>query len=201
MTQLVYIDKGRPVTDSLTVAEVFQKRHADVIRSIVNLECSEEFNERNFALVNYIDGKGETRPKYIITEKGFSFLVMGYTGKEAAQFKEAYINEFERMKEALNKPNVPALDPNAALAVALRQTADMMDKLPQIVSKLEHIEQKVESQITLDSGQQRTLQQAINKKGMQHRTGQRPACRTIPPAPQGNQNPLERPELQGSAPA
>ncbi|MDT2173152.1 phage antirepressor protein, partial [Paenibacillus larvae] len=32
MNQLVFIENGKTVTDSLTVAEVFGKRHADVLR-------------------------------------------------------------------------------------------------------------------------------------------------------------------------
>ena len=31
---------------------------------------------------------------YEITKDGFVFLVMGYTGKKAAEFKEAYIKKF-----------------------------------------------------------------------------------------------------------
>lgn len=103
MNQLVFIENGKTATDSLTVADVFKKRHADVLRSIDNLECSKEFNERNFALVDYIDGKGESRRKVVMSQDGFSFLVMGYTGKEAARFKEMYISEFNRMRDQLNK--------------------------------------------------------------------------------------------------
>ncbi|MDT2306841.1 Rha family transcriptional regulator, partial [Paenibacillus larvae] len=65
MNQLVFIENGKTVTDSLTVAEVFGKRHADVLRSIHNLECSDDFNERNFASVDYLDGKGESRRKVV----------------------------------------------------------------------------------------------------------------------------------------
>lgn len=104
MTKLVFIENGRPVTDSLTVAATFGKRHADVMRDIRSLDSSEEFNQRNFAQVNYVDGANRKYPKYLITQDGFSFLVMGYTGKEAAHFKEMYINEFNRMREELSKP-------------------------------------------------------------------------------------------------
>ncbi|URJ46427.1 Rha family transcriptional regulator [Paenibacillus polymyxa] len=156
MTQLVFIENGQTVTDSLTVAEVFGKRHSDVLRSIANLECSKEFNERNFASVDYIDSKGETRPKFIITENGFSFLAMGYTGKEAARFKEMYITEFNRMKETLSKLPIPVLDSNTAIAIALRQTADVMDKLPQIESRMD----RIENTTTIDYGQQRALKKA-----------------------------------------
>ena len=163
MNQLVFIENGKTATDSLKVAEVFGKNHKDVLRDIRDLECSKEFNERNFAPISYRDSINREKPKYIITERGFTILAMGYTGKEAMRFKEMYIAEFERMREELRN-QVPVLDSNAAIAIALRQTADVMDKLPQIESKLETIGRKLETQITLDSGQQRRLQQAVNKK-------------------------------------
>lgn len=62
--QLVVEQEGKVVTDSLKIAEAFKKRHADVLRSINSLKCSEEFRESNFALVDYTDAKGELRPKY-----------------------------------------------------------------------------------------------------------------------------------------
>lgn len=105
---LVYVNNNRLVTDSIAIAETFGKRHADVLRSIESLECSEEFTERNFALSDYQDSTGRKLPKYLITQDGFSFLVMGYTGKEAARFKEMYINEFNLMKDQLNKPQLPS---------------------------------------------------------------------------------------------
>lgn len=113
--KLVFIDNSRPVTDSLIVADTFGKRHADVMRDIRNLECSEEFNQRNFAQIEYTDESNRTYPKYLITQDGFSFLVMGYTGKEAARFKEMYIGEFNRMRDellsAVNQPSYQIDDP------------------------------------------------------------------------------------------
>lgn len=38
-----------------------------------------------------------------MTKDGFVFLVMGFTGKKAARFKEAYIEEFNRMEAELHK--------------------------------------------------------------------------------------------------
>ena len=104
--ELVFIENNRPVTDSLTVAETFGKNHKDVLRDIRNLECSQEFNQRNFAPIDYTDTQNRTYQKYLITQDGFSFLVMGYTGKEAARFKEMYIGEFNRMREQLNNPKL-----------------------------------------------------------------------------------------------
>ncbi|WP_139735160.1 Rha family transcriptional regulator, partial [Escherichia coli] len=90
------------------VAEFFRKMHKDVLRKIETLECSEDFNERNFTPVTYTDAKGEKRPMYQITKNGFVFLVMGFTGKKAAAFKEAYIAEFDRMEAELRQNNAPS---------------------------------------------------------------------------------------------
>ncbi len=97
----ITITNGRVVTTSIAIAEFFDKRHDDVLKKIRLMDCSTEFNARNFADVTYTDAKGEQRPMYQITKNGFVFLVMGFTGKKAAAFKEAYIAEFNRMEKQL----------------------------------------------------------------------------------------------------
>ncbi|MCA7265980.1 Rha family transcriptional regulator [Escherichia coli] len=104
----ITIANGQAVTSSLAIADYFSKRHDDVLKRVRALECSPEFNARNFAAVEYVDAKGELRPAYQITRDGFAFLAMGFTGKRAAQFKEAYINAFNQMEKQLSKPSVPS---------------------------------------------------------------------------------------------
>ncbi len=157
MNQLVYIENNKPVTDSLRVAETFRKNHKDVLRDIRNLGCSTEFNERNFAPISYTDGRNRPQTKYLITHDGFTMLVMGYTGSSAMQFKEMYIAEFNRMAAKLNG-NAPSMQ------ALLQATQNLLMGQTLIVERVDEIETKVNSQITLDSGQQRMLQQAINQK-------------------------------------
>lgn len=88
--------------DSLVVARVFGKSHDKVIRDIQNLDCSAEFNAANFGDITYKDSRGRKQKAISMTRDGFTFLVMGYRGKKAAQFKEAYIKRFNEM-EALIK--------------------------------------------------------------------------------------------------
>lgn len=106
----VTIENGRAVTTSVAIAEFFRKMHKDVLKKIDNLECSEKFSERNFAPTEYLDEQGKKRPMYQITKNGFVFLVMGFTGKKAAAFKEAYIAEFDRMEAELRQNNTPPAD-------------------------------------------------------------------------------------------
>ncbi|EFK6613054.1 TPA: peptidase [Escherichia coli] len=98
----ITIINGRVVTTSLAVANYFTKRHERVLDRIRNLECSDEFAEHNFVLSGYTDASGRKLPCYQITRDGFAFLAMGFTGKRAARFKEAYINAFNQMERSLS---------------------------------------------------------------------------------------------------
>lgn len=103
---LVSVNNGKIVTTSLQVAEVFNKLHRHVLRDIRNLECSSNFQESNFGLSFYhsklLNGGYKKQPMYYITRDGFTFLAMGFTGKIAARFKEAYINAFNEMERKLS---------------------------------------------------------------------------------------------------
>ncbi len=92
---------GQPTTTSRDIAETFGRRHTDVVERINRLDCTPEFNARNFSRVEYTDAKGEKRAEYRITRDGFAFLCMGFTGAKAAQWKEKYINTFNRMADKL----------------------------------------------------------------------------------------------------
>ena len=98
---IVEIDGGNMFTTSLIVAQAFEKNHFDVLKAIKNLECSPQFNECNFAAVEYIDAKGEMRPAYRMSRDGFSFLAMGFTGKKAAAWKEKFLEAFNAMEQTL----------------------------------------------------------------------------------------------------
>lgn len=102
---LVSVNDGKVVTTSLQVAEHFQRPHKDVLSSIRKLDCSPIFQERNFSLSFYhsklLNGGYKKQPMYYITRDGFTFLAMGFTGKIAARFKEAYINAFNEMERKL----------------------------------------------------------------------------------------------------
>ncbi len=112
---LVIAKRNQAKTTSLLVAETFGKPHKDVLQSIRNLPkkgCSKDFNGRNFAPVEYVDGKGEQRPYYEMTKDGFTILVMGYTGKKAMQFKEQYIRQFNRMESHIRNLQAMKNDPD-----------------------------------------------------------------------------------------
>lgn len=97
---------GKPTTTSQQVAKFFRKEHFRVLRAIKNLECSPEFRAANFGVtsitVEMPNGATRQDTAYLITKNGFMFLAMGFTGEEAAKWKEAYIAEFDRMDQIVH---------------------------------------------------------------------------------------------------
>lgn len=128
---------------SLQVAEHFGKRHADVIRAIRNLGCSEEFGLRNFALVitEFVNGKGgvQKAPAYQITRDGFAMLAMGFTGKEAVRWKEAYISTFNAMEAKLRALYVEPLlsDKEFRRSITLRQRLTLQEQSRKLQALIE----------------------------------------------------------------
>lgn len=98
---LVFVDQKEAYTDSLIVARVFEKRHDHVLRDIEKLliQLVDIVNAPKFGAVDYIDQKGEKRPKYNLSKDALTLLVMGYTTKKAMQIKISYIQAFNEMEK------------------------------------------------------------------------------------------------------
>ena len=90
---------------SRVLAQMFGKRHSDVMRGIRTLldsgELSEEFGQRNFAQSYYVNEQSKKQPMYNLTRAGFTLVAMGFTGKAAIKFKEDYIKAFDVMEELI----------------------------------------------------------------------------------------------------
>ncbi|HAN0747194.1 TPA: Rha family transcriptional regulator [Campylobacter jejuni] len=87
-------------TTSLSVAEVFNKNHKNIIRKI-NEFPKDNFTKLNFEPSKYIDSTGRVLPCYKITRDAFSLLVMGFTGEKAYKWKIEFIKAFNEMEKRL----------------------------------------------------------------------------------------------------
>lgn len=96
---------GVAVVSSRVVAYDFDKRHSDVLRSIedLNKEMSTTQNCVLFIESQYKASNGKMNKEYLLTRDGFSLLVMGFTGKEALQWKLQYIEAFNKMEEFIKQ--------------------------------------------------------------------------------------------------
>lgn len=119
MSNIVFSNKGQALTSSRKVAEVFDKRHDNVLRDIRNLieemssnlspsSQSDMNSKMRASLINdyfiestYKDAYERDKIEYLLTKDGFTLLAMGFRGPKALKFKLDYINAYNAMEQAL----------------------------------------------------------------------------------------------------
>lgn len=106
MKQLVFFENNQALTTSLKIAEVFEKRHDNVLQAIETAKNSLlKFKDAKNAILSssYIDAQGKTHPMYLLNRKGFAFVAMKFTGEKAAAWQWQFIEAFDKMEDALKK--------------------------------------------------------------------------------------------------
>ncbi len=181
MNELVFIENNQVVTDSLTIADVFDKEHRNVIRDIENqivklIEAGERrFSLLNFERSNYVNDRGREYEKFLLTEDAFAIVAMAYTTPEAMKMKVKFVQEFKRMRETLN--GVRPLSEREQLVASLKLSLETAEEITEVKGEVKEIRNMVEQQITLDHGEQRRVQKAVGHKvyELEHDPDLRPA--------------------------
>ena len=159
--ELVIMKDRQAVTTSLQVAENFEKEHKNVLRDIDKLKKDALKFEQMFFEATEPDSYGRPRKMFYMNRKGFVLLVMGYTGKKAFSFKEAYIDAFDAMEEELNKPRYEIPNtPQAALRL-------MFEYQEETTKKVEEVEERVtdlEENVVLSAGDYGYISRRINQR-------------------------------------
>lgn len=101
----IVMNQNKLVTTSKNVADNFNKQHKHILRDIEKL-LKEDVS--NFGPMFYEgkepDSYGRQQKVYYMNRDGFTFLVMGFTGKQAREFKLKYIEQFNKMEKQLKEP-------------------------------------------------------------------------------------------------
>ena len=98
-------DGNVPVVNSRDVADLFEKRHNNVLRDIEALEIYSDLSRSWFRSISVTDSYGREQPSFNMTRQGFTLLVMGWTGERATAFKVRYIEAFDAMEATLRSPS------------------------------------------------------------------------------------------------
>lgn len=161
MNQLVVMHDHHAVTTSLQVAEVFVKNHRDVLKAIDELKegVAQNFADLFFESTYEHPQNKQNYRMFFMNRDGFTLLAMGFTGKEAIQFKLKYIEAFNKMEQSAHKPRV--LTEKEQLRASMKLSLDTSEEVEVLKVEVNDLKEKVENQITIDHGEQRRLQKAV----------------------------------------
>ncbi|MDE6501048.1 MAG: Rha family transcriptional regulator [Ruminococcus sp.] len=91
-------NNGKLTVSSLQIAKDFGKHHKHLLETIESIKAENSAVTKMFIESTYKAGTGKTYKCYEITRDGFSLLVMGFTGKQALEWKLKYIEAFNLME-------------------------------------------------------------------------------------------------------
>lgn len=99
----VTYENDQMLVSSLEVSRNFQKEHKNVLQTINNL-TAENSAAKNLFYESTYESRGKQYPMYLMNRDGFTLLAMGFTGKDALEWKLKYIQAFNEMEAKLNDP-------------------------------------------------------------------------------------------------
>lgn len=142
MENLVSVINNQVVVSSRQVAEKFGKEHRNVLASIKEIISAEKSALTFYQENTYKAGTGKSYPEYLMNRDGFTLLAMGFTGKDALQWKMKYIAAFNDMEQKLQNKMLMLPDFTNP-AEAARAWAEQFDKRTEAERQLEEAKPKM----------------------------------------------------------
>ena len=115
------------LTTSLHIADVFGKRHDNVLQTINNMKQGVR-GRLNIQESYYINTQNKKQKVYRLNRDACTFLIMGFTGEKAEEFKLRYIDAFNAMEEFI-KSRLQGSFWHKLMMEALEETRDDEGKL------------------------------------------------------------------------
>ncbi|MCY7661989.1 Rha family transcriptional regulator, partial [Bacillus safensis] len=145
------------LVDSREVAEMVDKRHADLVRSIesylVVIGQNAKLRSDDFFIEStYQAGTGKLYKHYLLTKQGCEMVANKMTGEKGVLFTAAYVTQFNEMEQ--NLQSFSNLSPQLQQMIRLEQRQNETD---QRIGKLEN-------NLGINAYQQTVIQKRINKR-------------------------------------
>ncbi len=160
MDELVIMHDQQAVTTSLKVAEIFEKEHRVVMKSIRNLTAQNYAVKKMFVEDSYLNSRNQQQPMYYMNRDGFTLLAMGFTGSKAMEFKLKYIEAFNKMEQIVRQ-ELPQT-PEEKLELTMQVTSRLNKRVDKAEEHIDFLMNKSE----IDSTQRYKLKHARDKKAV-----------------------------------
>lgn len=127
--ELVFSSGSKVLTNSVLVAKKFGKEHKHVLESIRKIMTAENSAVLGmFEESTYLNEQNKKQPMFVMNRDGFTLLAMGFTGKQAMDFKLDYIGAFNKMEATIKNNQVATLPDFTNPAEAARAWAEQFEQ-------------------------------------------------------------------------
>ncbi|MBE7133926.1 Rha family transcriptional regulator [Bacillus paranthracis] len=175
VSEFVFMKENEVVTDSLSISQMFDKEHKNVKRDIFEtiskldeLRENEEierlgidFNTLKFELIEYQDSRNRNQHKYVLNFDAFMLVTMGYTTQKAMLIKMKYINEFNKMKEHIQKQPTTVEDAIIHSMTELKQIKERQNHTEEEMNKMKLL---VDNELWLTEQHKGAVQRKVKQR-------------------------------------
>ncbi|MDA1849093.1 ORF6C domain-containing protein [Bacillus cereus] len=175
VSEFVFMKGNEVVTDSLSISQMFDKEHKNVKRDIFEtvskldeLRENEEieglgidFNTLKFELIEYQDSRNRSQHKYILNFDAFMLVTMSYTTQKAMLIKMKYINEFNKMKEHIQKQPTTVEDAIIHSMTELKQIKERQNHTEEEMNKMKLL---VDNELWLTEQHKGAVQRKVKQR-------------------------------------
>jgi len=128
---------GKLVTDSREVAEMVERPHNDLMKSIrgyIEHLGQGDFSHSDFFISDsYSNSQNKKQPRFLITKKGCDMVANKMTGQKGVLFTAAYVTKFEEMEEQLKPSSIEDL-----IIMQANSMKDVKERLGTMEKKLDY---------------------------------------------------------------
>ena len=162
------------VVSSRIVAKQLGKRHSDVLRDLdkilINSNVGRLKNQsthicvdlKNLIISNhYKDSKNRTYREYLLTKDGFTLYMFNIQGYN--DYKMAYINEFNRMEQALKKNMTQEKLPFSSSVMIPIDKIDYWNKIKELSNEADDVRSEIYHKLNLLSNMVVSITREVDK--------------------------------------
>ncbi|PEL57932.1 Rha family transcriptional regulator [Bacillus toyonensis] len=170
VSEIVFMEGNEVVTDSLTISQMFGKRHDHVMRDIeIQIEKLLEAGEQQWGITNF----GETQyqhqqnkqwyDKYNLTEDAFAIVAMSYITPEAMKMKIKFLQEFKRMKEHIQKiQQQPSIEDS--IIHSMTELKRIKERQQQVEEEMSRMKFFVDNEVWLTEQNKEAVQRKVKRR-------------------------------------
>ena len=152
---------GINVVSSRVVAKQLGKKHSDVLDSLNRILESGNFRSLIIASNYQVKGQKRSYKEYLLTKDGFTLYMFNIQGYN--DYKMAYINEFNRMEQALKKSMTQEKLPFSSSVMIAIDKIDYWNKIKELSNEAEDVRSEIYHKLNLLSNMVVSITREVDK--------------------------------------
>ena len=152
---------GINVVSSRVVAKELGKNHSDVLDSLNNILEKGDFHSLIIPSNYQVKGQKRNYKEYLLTKDGFTLYMFNIQGYN--DFKMAYINEFNRMEQALKKNITQEKLPFSSSVMIPIDKIEYWNKIKELSNEADDVRSEIYHKLNLLSNMVVSITREVDK--------------------------------------